>query len=210
MSKANDKPQALFVDFDGTLTNGRFWETMQPEIFGKINSFLFGQKNPLVDKWLRGQVCAEYVTQAVADRFQLNYDELWANLVHDCENRTFKKNILPKLRTLRDQMWVVMMTDNMDVLSRFTVPGRQLDLVFHRIVSSHETGRLKKDRRGLTLWKTADELGLSPKECVLIDDSRVVCELFDSLGGRYLHVFPGLDLARYLDDLRNTIPASIA
>ncbi|PIQ91431.1 MAG: hypothetical protein COV70_03720 [Parcubacteria group bacterium CG11_big_fil_rev_8_21_14_0_20_39_22] len=198
--KANTKPKAVLMDFHRTLTFDLFWETL-PEYTGRINDFLFVEPSQTANLWLRGKISAEDVTEIVADEFRLSYDFLWETLADECARRSFVNGILPKLSQLRQTIPVAMVTDNMDVLERFTVPRLMLDKFFSSIVSSHQLGFLKLEREGQFFFEAAERIGVPITNCLLFDDSPETCDLFRTIGGQAQQVFPDTDLAGHIQSL---------
>ena len=52
----------IFIDFDGTLSNGVFWNSLDSESFLKIQNYLFGHDKTILHGWMVGkynykQVC---------------------------------------------------------------------------------------------------------------------------------------------------------
>ncbi len=174
----------LFIDFDGTLCHDRFWRSLELELQLKVQEILFSGKKERVKDWMLGKYTSEEINQILADESGVDYDTLWSVFVSDCEKMNISADVLNKINSLRDTYVVVLTTDNMDCLDRFTIPALGLDTYFDRIVNSYSEKILKDDDGGKTFQKIAEEHQSSLTHSVLIDNSLDSCQMFDSLGGK--------------------------
>ena len=191
----------LFVDFDGTLCHDRFWRSIGDDAYEKIQEFLFGPDTSLVMSWMRGEYTAEEVNQMVAKELAMSYETVWNIFVEDCKDMHVSPSTLETIGVLRDRFETILITDNMDCFTRFTVPVLKLDFYFDVIVNSFYTKALKKDHEGEFFLRSAQERVVSINECMLIDDSKTTCNLFDTLGGNSCVVTPEYSIEYWLEKL---------
>lgn len=115
----------------------------------------------------------------------VNYEALYSQFVIDCQKLDISEEILFLLANKKREFTRVLRTDNMDSFTRFTLPANPQCLsAFDRIDNSYELGELKLDRGGEYFLETANEYGVDISNCILIDDSRKNCDVFESLGGK--------------------------
>lgn len=191
----------LFVDFDGTLCEQRYWRSLPNGQYEHIQRDLFGGDRTLVDAWMLGEYTAEEINRRVAETYGIPYEELWSIFVKDCETMTISPAVLEKLRVLRNSYTTILMTVNMDSFSRFTVPALELDRHFDHISNSWEEKLHKSDDDGALFLRYADRLKTDMQSCVLIDDSPSNCEQFEKLGGKAYLVTPETGVEEYLERL---------
>lgn len=191
----------LLIDFDGTLCHDRFWRSLDVKHFDQIQELIFNQNFEYIDEWMRGKKTAEEVNLFVADKLNIPYEHLWSLFVEDCKTLYIDKKDLELIDGLREKYIVVLMTNNMDTLMRFTVPALNLDVHFDLIVSSADRGILKHDENGKLFTDIIQELNGNIKDTILIDNSRKVCDLFEALGGKPLYVDKEKNLTYWLKTL---------
>jgi FMN phosphatase YigB (HAD superfamily) len=189
----------IFIDFDGTICHSKFWRSLDDDLAQKVQKLVFKDNRVKVNDWMRGKCTAEEINQLVADELAINYDELWEVFVKDCQTMEVDTEVLEKIQSLRDRYKTVLITDNMDNFSRFTVPALHLENYFDTIVSSSEVGKMKKDDQGQLFVDYAVALGSSIQECYLLDDSMDTCSLFQELGGKAYQITPDRDTMYYLE-----------
>ncbi|MEK7498373.1 MAG: hypothetical protein AAB611_00750 [Patescibacteria group bacterium] len=124
-----------------------------------------------------GGYTSEEINSLLARKLKVSSEWLWQIFVNDCRSMNVSVQTLIDLATLEDRFKVILLTDNMDCFSRFTVPSLNLEHYFDRIINSHNKKRSKKDM----LPDLVD--GKLTKESFIIDDSSKVCNLFQELGG---------------------------
>ncbi len=191
----------LFIDFHGTLSKSYFWRSLDSDTREKIGKFLFTEPNLATRDWMKGVYTSEEVNQMIAKEFNLDYGILWSHFVNDCKTMDVPKEILLKIQYLRKSYTVVLLTDNMDCFSRFTVPSLGLDRYFDRIANSAVEKILKNVEGGKWFLRLAEEYGASVKKCFLIDDSKHACKVFSSLGGTSLQVTNDQSLNYWLEKI---------
>ena len=67
---------ALFVDFDGTLCHDKFWRSLEPALQEKIQEYLFGVDQEIVNDWMRGVYTSEDIHQKLVEDLKINYEFL--------------------------------------------------------------------------------------------------------------------------------------
>ena len=171
--------RAIFLDWDGTLSKGRFWQQYQaerPTLYADIQTALFQDKARIHD-WMRGKYLSEDIVTMLAPQLEISTTELLNDLATSCRALTLLHPHLPsQISTLRQQgLLVAIATDNMDTFHRWTVPSLQLDSLVDGVLSSAQLGLLKNDVSAngslpfFTGFLAANQL--VPAECLIIDDS---------------------------------------
>lgn len=173
----------LYIDFDGTLTNDRYWRSLPAEQNMQVQKLLFGDDRTLVHEWMRGKHTAETVNQYVAEQTGMPYEELWDVFVRDCNTMVIPEGLLETIHGLGSRYTVVLLTGNMDSFSRFTVPALQLKKYFDHISNSFYEGTHKTDHDGELFVEVAKRVGGMVTDSILIDDSPLCCSLLKQRGG---------------------------
>jgi FMN phosphatase YigB (HAD superfamily) len=207
------KPKVIFVDWDGTLSNSRFWEgcntpSLSPEVINSITTFLFRDSKDLVNDWMTGLTASSRVIDIVADQFKLKAHELNQELERSCRNMKFMSIGIPnKIRQIQEQgTKVVIATDNMDTFDDWTVPSLKLDSIFDGILNSPRQGVLKSEiREGISAFFSPYfmQQGLKPTESVLIDN-RLSNNVLESIGIEFIHINSDYNLDEALDSLSSS------
>ena len=197
---------ALFIDFDGTLSCDRLWQSLGVDDYDRINDFIFGNGGVLANDWMAGKYSSEQICREVAHGLGIAYSLLWDVLLEDCRNTRIDKQNLSKIDSLRRTFTLAMVTANMDCFDRFTMPALGLEKHFDYIINSCNEGVFKHDANGnksglleAAIRKTGAEVGRS----ILIDDSTRACANFEKLGGRALRGDKTKPLSHWLDYLLN-------
>lgn len=177
------KTGILFLDWDGTLSDGRFWSSLDQDAYKKIQCSLFEQNKALIDSWMMGNESSETVCDWLKLSPGLHQCDLFGSLIDSCEHMAISKIAIDLIERIKEDRYVVLMTDNMDCFSRFTVPAQRLTDLFDEIVNSSEVKRLKKDGGGLSFQQIRQKYDVPFSACRLIDDSEKTCLLFQKLGG---------------------------
>lgn len=137
-----------------------------------------------MNDWMRGRHTSETINQLVADELGVPYETVWEWFMHDCRSMSVSVAALERIQELRERFWAILVTDNMDCFTRFTVPSLELDKHFDRIINSSETGKLKMDNEGEVFWDFVQGARAAMEDCVLIDNSKATCDQFAELGGK--------------------------
>ncbi len=173
----------LFIDFDGTLCHDRFWRSLPPEILEKIKIFEFDE-NKVAERWMKGEFTSEEINQQIAESIGMEYEKLWETFVDNCSTMSVSQDTLNKLLDLREKYYLVLITDNMDSLDRFTIPSLGLAEYFDAIVNSYNERAGKNDENGKSFLKVVERLGSDITKSFLIDNSKSACKTFEALGGK--------------------------
>lgn len=166
--------RVLLVDFDGVLSNGRFYESTvsdNNELTRRIQSYLFSpDKDELVKEWMRGKYSYEQIHQIASKNVQVSEDELNHLLVQSVKEFELNTALLDHISRLRKNEWsVYLYTDNMDIFDRVSVPYFGLEKHFDAIYSSSAYGYLKfEDASLLSILK--NEQAITQETIYLLDD----------------------------------------
>lgn len=193
----------LFIDFDGTLCHDRFWRSIDKSSFEKIQNFLFGENKPIVNDWMRGFHSSEHINQLVSKELNVSFEKVWDIFVADCENMTISDDVLNRIENLKKNFYTVLITDNMDCFTRFTVPALKLNSFFDSIINSFDNKKFKSDNSGEIFLQIAKERGSKIENCILMDNSKGACATFSKLGGNTRFVTSEQPLAFWLENLEN-------
>ena len=191
----------LFCDFDGTICYQRYWRSLPTELYEKVQNLLFRDDKTIVSAWMRGAYTAEEINQYVANGIGMPFDELWKTFEDDCKNMQVSKQTLEKLSSLREKYTVILTTVNTDSFSRYTVPALELEKYFDHISNSYFEKKLKTDTDGELFVEYAKKYDVSIEQCVVLDDSKEVCECFGRLGGKAYLVTKNLNVDQYLEQI---------
>ncbi|MFH2041072.1 MAG: hypothetical protein ABIJ35_00980, partial [Acidobacteriota bacterium] len=168
------------------MSHGKFWsvwEHVRPDLYATLQLKLFSE-NDLIDGWMRGQYDSETVCERLTSDLRVPAREVFDALILGCRKMVLDRGLVEQLGELSGACKIVLVTDNMDCFTRFTVPAQNLSKHFHDILNSCDLGRLKKDDGGRTFKEYLKKEGLDFSQSLLIDDSESACELFSALGGR--------------------------
>lgn len=201
----------LFVDFNGVISYNTFWDSLvNPEhklhdYYSKIEELLFRGENKiedLVNDWMMGKYTSEEIHKIIADNIEVNEKELFDIFCEDCRNLDISKKILRRIKSLKNNYYCVLRTDNMDSFHRFTVPANPiLSESFHELHSSYQIKTLKRSDEGKKYIETARGKGFKVSDCILIDDGQKNCEMFEKLGGKAFCTKDEEEVIRVLDSL---------
>ncbi|HEY0011153.1 MAG TPA: hypothetical protein VGB97_04595 [Candidatus Paceibacterota bacterium] len=188
----------LFVDFDGTLCQDRFWRSLPADKYQKVQEVLFGDDRAYLQAWMKGGHTSEEVNQMLAGHLGMPFEELWRLFVHDAATMEVSTEALEMIRGLRNAYTTILITVNMDSLSRFTVPALKLDAYFNDISNSYYEGKFKNDNGGEVFRDYLNKYEAPVERSILIDDSSTACETFRTLGGVAYQVTHEEDVVRHL------------
>jgi len=194
----------LFIDFDGTICHDRYWRSLPSHYNEKIQNLLFRKDRIRVNDWLRGKYTAEEINEFVANEIDFPQEDLWKIFVDDCITMEVSGSVLERLSLLRKRYTVILITGNMDSFSRFTLPALKLDRYFDHISNSYHEGKHKIDNEGELFVEYAKKHGVSLKDCIIIDDSKNACSIFEEFGGTAYLVSPEKDITQYLELLEGS------
>lgn len=193
----------LFIDFDGTLCFDRFWKSIDVHSFEHIQRFLFSENSSIIQDWMKGVYSSEAINRLLSKELDIPFEQLWQLFVKDCENMAISNDTLNRIEQLRKTYETILITDNMDCFTRFTVPAKKLNSFFDVIVNSFENKKFKKHNDGEVFLQLAHKGNRKIKDCVLIDNSKTTCILFSKLGGKSCFVTSEMPLDCWLKNLKN-------
>ncbi len=202
----------LFLDFNGVLSYDPFWTSLRDTkhslhpYYETIETYLFKDNISIVIDWMVGKYTSEEIHEILKKEINIPYEELFAVFCEDCSNIDISEKILKKIQTLREFYSCILVTDNMDSFDRFTIPHNpQLVASFDRIDNSYTMGRFKKSDNGRYFVEQVEERQVVMENCILIDDSKDNCTLFESIGGRAYATKTENDVLKVLDDIHNSV-----
>jgi len=181
------KFQTVLFDFDGVLCKERFYQkTLRfnyPEVYDWIQTNIFGNKE-LVRKWMRNQVNSDEINKIISESIDIERSvltKLYNESIRMMELEKEVKNLAELLKSSGYKIGIV--TDNMDVFTRITVPNKRLDFLFDSVVNSADYGTLKKENNGKLFDIALDRLEENIENSIMIDDSEKTIELYKQKGG---------------------------
>jgi FMN phosphatase YigB (HAD superfamily) len=198
MSSDNQVTKVLFVDFNGVISYNDFWydlnKTEHPlhSYKQQIEDFLFKTKPDVIEDWMLGKYTSEQIHQILVDELNIPYNELFEEFESGCRNIDISLEVLGIVKELKEQKvyYCILSTGNMDCFDRFTVPSNPiLQEIFDEIENSCNIGLFKTSNNGQYFSEKVSSLGANISECVVIDDSKKVCRVFESLGGKAINAY---------------------
>ncbi len=189
----------LFCDFDGTICHQLYWRSLPQDKYEKVQNILFRRDTTKVKSWMRGEYAAEEINIFLSEAIGVPFEELWQIFEEDCKTMEVSQSTLEKLASLRARFIVMLTTSNMDSFTRYTQPALKLDTYFDYISNSYFEKKLKTDKGGELFIEYAKKYNVPIDECIVLDDSKAVCESFKALGGTAYLVTPQIGVDYYLD-----------
>jgi hypothetical protein len=185
----------LFIDFNGVLSYNNFWYELESEshqyhyYWPLLQNFLFSRDKEILTQWMLGELTSEDVHQIIQSRLSIPYDFLFPLFVNNCKSIDISYPILDRVEKLKSRYYCILATANMDSLERFTFPANpRIITVFDQIDNSYHIKMFKQTDGGAYFAQTIRKLGAVASSCVLLDDSKSTCAVFDTLGGRSFNV----------------------
>lgn len=201
------KYKVVFVDWDGTLSNSRFWGRWEgTPRYEQIQQALFRGGHDLLKDWMRGVIVYEAILQYVESKTGIPYEELEDELRYSSENmRYIDPSVIDHIQKLRATgTKVVIATDNMDTFQRWTVPVLRLDALFDDILTSDTRRALKGDlySDGASAFFSPyfSQSNAKPSETVLIDDN-LDKRAVERIGIGFLHVNETTTLSHHIANI---------
>ncbi|KKS43549.1 hypothetical protein A3H03_03190 [Candidatus Kuenenbacteria bacterium RIFCSPLOWO2_12_FULL_42_13] len=181
----------LFIDFNGVISYDDFWLSIRDKkhelnkYHAEIEQFLFEDNRDIVQEWMVGKYTSEDIHKIIEDNVGVDSKKLFDVFVNDCTNLDISNNILEQVVKLKPKYHIILVTDNMDSLDRFTFPRHlsKLNRIFDRIDNSYNLKNLKRHNNGSYFIERLKERNSPIKQSILIDDSNTNCEVFKGLGG---------------------------
>lgn len=206
----------VFVDWFGTLSTARFWESITTNDRHPLSSQmrtaledLFVRRKELVRAWMKGEVPESEVIDSLQMRLPKRYrdDYLCRQLLRDCKTASIDPGMLRLVRELKRHAFVGVASDNMDCFLRATPAVLSGELRIDELIVSSQVGCLKAESPDTFFGPTLEIYGLEPRNAVLIDDCADTCQRFRAWGG---HAFYFTDVETLESDLRDRWPTVLA
>ncbi|MEP7103256.1 MAG: hypothetical protein ABI721_00930 [Candidatus Dojkabacteria bacterium] len=198
----------LFIDFNGVISYNNFWNSIYSEaheLFPRrkeINDFVFIESKDFVKEWMVGKHTSEEAHDLLKDKFGIDKEYLFQIFQKDAIDLDVSALIMGKLKRLKAKYKLILITDNMDTFSRFTLPNNPiLSEVFDGIFISYNTGKLKKTDSGRIFKEIAQIFDGGLDKSIFIDDSKSNCDLFETLGGKSICVTGETEVLKELSNL---------
>ncbi len=212
--------QAIFFDWNKTLSNSLFWEQLENpehERYGwnvDISRYLFKENRHLISEWMKGMIDAWQIVEKISLRYGYSSDILLEDLIESCRNMKFVSDeVLPLIQKLRGSgVQCVIATDNMDTFMKYTVPGMELERYFDGFLSSFDLKRFKYDTEGENIPffdNYLQQYGFSYADVILIDDSPDTSGVYERLGFDILQIADADDFVNKLRCLADWFPQYI-
>ncbi len=195
--------KTILIDFYKVLSYENFWsgKLSGADPLKDIEAFVFRDNMELVNDWMRGKYSSEQIHDFIEESLGFFKSELFPIFVEERKSLEISELLVSKLRELREDYQIILVTDNMDCLDRWTIPNNlETFSVFHQIYNSCNLGLLKTDDSGKVFKVIAKEQGLHFENCFLIDDSVKNCEFFEQLGGTSYNVTGEENVLKVLQD----------
>lgn len=195
------KPKAIFIDWNGTLSDSMFWghlqnsqSTERRELYKKWEKAMFSDNKEEIQDWMRGESTTEDWVRKVALKTSTDYELVLAEFITGAKSMSLAQpKVIDFVRELRCQgVKVFIATDNMDSFSRWTVPSLGLVHFFDGIINSYNQGALKKDLaedgKSRFFEPIFARFKIDPNDSIMIDDSDDKGGSISSLGIKYQQV----------------------
>ena len=180
--------KTLLFDFDGVLCKGRFYEkTLLPnhsEIYDWIQMNIFGNRE-MVRDWMRNRVNSAEINELIAKNTGIEWNFLNGLYEESIRRMKLEKEAIDLAESLKSSgKKIGIVTDNMDIFTKITIPSHQLDTLFDVIINSADHGILKKDDNGKLFDIALATLGEKIENSLMVDDSESTVELYRQKGGQ--------------------------
>lgn len=171
----------LFIDFNWVISYKNFWFSLEindKPIYEKINNFLFKDNIQIVKDWMLWKYDSAEICKFLSDELNINYEYVYKNFIDDCINIDLSESIWKLLKNLKKSYNIILVTDNMDSFTEFTVKTNiKYFSIFDSIFNSADAWYFKVDSYLTYIKQYNSEIEL----CYLIDDSQNNCEKFNNL-----------------------------
>lgn len=189
-NKQKTKIKSILFDFDGVLSNGRFYSTIPSEysvIKEKVISTLFSKEAWEVTKeWMRGDKSFEEIHAEYSNKIGADIEFLNKSLIDSVIAMKLNEDLMKFAKLMRNKgVKVSVFTDNMDVFDRVFVPYNDLNGKFDHIFSSSIYKNLKSNGDGTFLKQALEETGISPENSLFLDNTPKIGEWMVQFGGHF-------------------------
>ena len=193
MKSRQKQPKVIFVDWNGTLSNSKFWEQLNDpvhdlhKLHSQLETWLFKEHYSLVDDWMLGKTSAEEICERIGEGINKKPQEIFRELTVSCKNMKLCDSRIPGIlkRLKVAGIEIAIASDNMDVFRRFTIPALKLNQIFDGFLLSNEIGSYKYEARERKLPFFDNYLKTrkaSYEDVVLLDDSEEKTGTFKNSG----------------------------
>lgn len=184
--------RAVSFDFDGVLCHGRFYEPRLSLEYPAAKTWLqrnfFVSGNETVRRWMRGHLSSRDIHAYLEREIGVAAKEFDALMAESLRAFVMDATLLEWAARLRAAgIRTAIVSDNMDVFTRFVVPFHRLGRFFDVIVNSADHGALKCDERSL-FPAAIERLDVTVSQVLHIDDSERAIGRFRGFGGRAYHL----------------------
>lgn len=204
-----NKKGIIFIDFNGVISYKPFWfslkNTSHPlnHLYSSIENFLFKENISLVKDWMIGKYTSEEIHRILEENVDIPYKEIFEIFVNDSRRLDVSRRILKEVRKMRSIYYFILITDNMDSFTRFTLPHNKIIAKsFNEIYDSYSMKASKRHNNGIFFKEKIKALDFCPSQCYLIDDSNKNCTIFNSLGGKAFNTKNKKDVIDALGSLK--------
>jgi FMN phosphatase YigB (HAD superfamily) len=195
-----ETPQAIFLDFHGTISDYTFWSTLTYREYSAIQSFLFKNKMPIVESWMRGSISTEEVIRIVARGSGISMVRLETALARELVCCPVHERIRDLIPSLAKFCTIFLVSDNMDIMARCFARDA-LSKSFSYAWFSSDHGRLKNSDLGFSYYNVSKKFGVDVSKSILFDDSCSSISTFGAMGGIAVRVTDPLDTVDRLGQL---------
>ncbi len=207
--------KVIFIDWNKTLSNSLFWEHLKDSShpnhmhLSSIEKWLFVDNRDYLNHWMRGQLSVAEIARIMSSDTGVDSKIIIHELRHSCEIMQYSINNLEEIvKTIQKQdIQVVIATDNMDTFSQYTIPSMKLDELFDDILNSYEIGHLKDDELPTDKIMFFDDYlkkkGWNYGDAVLLDDSPDKSGKYKKLGFERVLIDKPVTLQRELERFIN-------
>ncbi len=176
----------LLVDFDGVMSNGRFYHSdivAEKEMASSAAQAVFTAENSeLLNDWMRGKVSYQDIHTLVEQKTGIKAENLDRLLQDSVKRMSMNHRMLTFTGKLRKKGVIVsLFTNNMDIFDSVSRWHHELDAYFDFIYSSSAYGQLKLENDTL-LNRALDDAKAAKSEVAFVDDSRVAYDAATSFG----------------------------
>jgi len=180
----------ILFDFDGVLSNGRFYSTISeshPDIYSKIYKRLFTNESwEFIKVWMNGGMTYKEMHGILADEVGVTVEFLNKSLIDSVLLMKMNEELLLFAKEIRSKGVITsIFTDNMDIFEQIFVPHNDLESKFDYVFSSFSCKKLKMDNNAKFLKDVLSELNASAENVLFIDDSPEIGIFMEKLGGHF-------------------------
>lgn len=214
MKNKPTKQNAVFIDWNGTLSPTNFWSHLEKsetqsdrELFKLWADTTFIHHKDLIVPWMKGEYSSEDILTLVSKATNTNFDTILKEFIIGCEQMEYSSPNIPVLiNKLKDKSVIVSIaTNNMDSFTRWTVPYMKLDTLFDEIINSFYMNAMKHDldKNGKTMFfkNFFNKYQIDPRNCIFIDDGEDKMGVITNLGMDYRRVNSSNTLEQELENI---------